>query len=216
MLEQSFLKGTSTLIDAIGTGNYDRWLESTFNAVTSIPLPNTLSAINRAEREYMPSLTGDSIGERLNNVIKNKMFMTDDLPVKYNLWGEPITQTPTGSNPWLYNLLDVTKSKAITGNKESIYIYNLYKETEDASVIPDIPKRKFSYNGVTIEKLTDKQYQELIKMTGKERLIQLKDVISASDFDSKPTEDKIALIEGAYSLGATIAKQDFAEKNNIK
>lgn len=215
MLEQSFLKGTSTLIDAIGTGNYDRWLESTFNAITSIPLPNTLSAINRAKREYMPSLTGDSIGERLSNVIKNKMFMTDDLPVKYNLWGEPITQTPTGSNPWLYNLLDVTKSKTITGNKESIYIYNLYKETEDASVIPDIPKRKFSYNGVTIDKLTDKQYQELIKMTGKQRLIELRDVISASDFDSQTTEDKIALIEGAYSLGATIAKQDFAEKNNI-
>ena len=59
------------------------------------------------------------------------------------------------------------------------------------------------------------KYQELIKMTGKQRLIELRDVISASDFDSQSTEDKIALIEGAYSLGATIAKQDFAEKNNI-
>jgi hypothetical protein len=207
-LDQSFLKGTSTFLDALKSKSYDKWLQSTFNAITSIPLPNTLASINRMNREYMPSLRGDDLPSKLNNVIKAKTFNTDDLPVMRNLWGDEVKQTPEGSNPFLYNMLDVTKGREVPEDPLNEAVYNLYIKTQNSDVIPSQPSRTIIIKGKK-QKLTDAQYWDMAGYIGRERRKQAEKIINTPAFKTRADDVKIRLLSAAYVRGAEIGKRAF-------
>ena len=125
MMDQSFMQGMNTLVDVISSAdatdfekNFENWFRTTFQAVSATALPNTLSAIYRGTREYLPDtrITKDmSLGERLIQrmvyTIKDRTFGLGDVPVRVNWKGEPIKQTPRGNNGIAYQLFDITKSR---------------------------------------------------------------------------------------------------------
>lgn len=196
-LEQSFLQGTNNLMNAIKEKDWDNWISSTFNAVTSVVLPNNLTAANRASREYLPNLTGDNLEERLSNVVKNKLWQTEELPIKINLWGEKIKQTPEGSNAWLYQLFDVTKHQELNDNKLSKTIYDLWQKTQDADVIPSVPSRNVTINKKSI-RLNNEQYQNLLEQVGQQRKKDAEKEINTSYFSHKEEEQKIKRLKRVY------------------
>lgn len=196
-LEQSFLQGTTNLLEAIKDKEWDNWIAGTFNAVSSIPLPNSVAALNRVDREYIPALIGDNLGDRLNNVIKNKTFQSDGFPLKINLWGEKIKQTPEGSNAWIYQLFDVTKMQEIKDNKLSKTIYDLWRKTQDSDVIPTIPERTITIGDNSV-RLTQSQYQELLEEVGKERKTDVDKLIEKDFFKSFDDEQKIKSLKRHY------------------
>jgi hypothetical protein len=208
VLEQSFMRGTSTLISAISDRQWNYWLTNTFNAVSSIPIPNTLSALNRASWEYIPELKGNDFGERLSNVIKAKTFRTEDLPLKINLWGEPIKQTPVGRNAWMYQLLDVTKSQDIQLKPESKFIYDLYNKTQDSRVIPSMPKRKLTINSKQVE-LDSKDYERFLILVGQARYNQLRNFVGSKAASSMTDEQAVDYIDRLYGIGRDYGKNMF-------
>lgn len=208
VLEQSFMRGTSTLISAISDRQWNYWLTNTFNAVSSIPIPNTLSALNRASWEYIPELKGNDLGERLSNVIKAKTFRTEDLPLKINLWGEPIKQTPVGRNAWMYQLLDVTKSQDIQLKPESKFIYDLYNKTQDSRVIPSMPKRKLTINSKQVE-LDSKDYERFLILVGQARYNQLRNFVGSKAASSMTDEQAVDYIDRLYGIGRDYGKNMF-------
>jgi hypothetical protein len=204
-LEQSFLRGTSSLLQAINDGQWDYWLTNTFQAVSSVPLPNTLASINRATRQYVPDLRGNNLEERLSNVIKNKTFETEDLPVKIDLWGKPILQNPEGTNGWIYQLFDITKSQNITTNPASHLIYNVYKKTQNADVVPSVPSRKLTVGGTKVE-LDDKQYEVFLRNVGAARYSLVQDYINKGEFKGRNYEEIIKILDKLYSSGYDLGR----------
>jgi hypothetical protein len=204
-LEQSFLKGTSSLLTAINDKQWDYWLTNTFNAISSVPLPNTLTSINRSINEYIPDLKGDNIEERLGNVIRNKLFMTEDLPLIINMWGEPIKQTPEGNKKWLYQLFDVTKHQELITKPESKFIYDLYKKTEDADIIPPVPTKTITINNKSI-RLDSKQYEYYLRETGKMRYNLLKLSLTEDKFINTTDENKIKYLKKIWDKGQKYGK----------
>jgi hypothetical protein len=211
-LEMSFLHGANTFLEAVNKGEWDDWLANTFNAVSSIPLPNTLSTMSRAYREEIPELRDDNLMTRLNNVIKAKTFQEGDLPVKIDLWGNKVEQTPEGRNPFLYHLFDVSKARNISADPLSFGVYNLWKETGDNDVIPSIPSRNFNYDGKQV-KLNYKQYENLLQLIGKSRKVLVEQYINTEEFKNAPNDEKIQILKHVYEEGLANAKSQFVEEN---
>ena len=162
MMDQSFMQGMNTLVDVISSAdatdfekNFENWFRTTFQAVSATALPNTLSAMYRGTREYLPDtrITKDmSLGERLVQrmayTIKDRTFGLGDVPVRVNWKGEPIKQTPRGNNGIAYQLFDITKSRQGEADSVSNEIYRLYEQTEDLTKVVGTPgyaeKRKMN------------------------------------------------------------------------
>lgn len=162
MMDQSFLQGMNTLVDVISSAdatdfekNFENWFRTTFQAVSATVLPNTMSAIYRGNREYLPDtrVTKDmSVQERLlvrmAYTIKDRTFGLGDVPIRVNWKGEPIKQTPRGNVGIAYQLFDITKSRQGEADPVSNEIWRLYESTEDLTKAVGTPayaaKRKLN------------------------------------------------------------------------
>ena len=162
MMDQSFMQGMNTLVDVISSGdatdfekNFENWFRTTFQAVSATAFPNTLSAVYRGSREYLPDtrITKDmDLSERLVKrmayTIKDRTFGLGDVPVRVNWKGQPITQTPRGNNGIAYQLFDITKSRQGEADSVSNEIWRLYEQTEDLTKVVGTPgyaaKRKLN------------------------------------------------------------------------
>lgn len=153
MLDQSFLQGINGLLSTIASSdaddfqmNFERWFGSAFQAASAVALPNQLSAMYRAEREYLPDtrITKDMpfferLAKKMEYTIKDRTFGLSDVPVRTNWKGEPIQQTPRGANPHAYQLFDITKAKQGSADPVSNEVYRLFEQMEDISRIVGTP-----------------------------------------------------------------------------
>lgn len=210
-LELGPLQGTNTFLDAVKSGDYDTWISNTLNAITSVAIPNTITAFNRASRTNLPELRDPDLMTRLSNVMKGKVFMGDDLPSKVDLWGNKIKQTPEGRNPWMYHLFDVTKNREIAADQLSFEIYKLWRESNSAEAIPAVPSAKISYEGEKF-KLNAKLYELYQMEIGQTRAALVRTFIESDDYKSVDTFEKIDMLKDLYEEGFEYGKEAFWEK----
>jgi hypothetical protein len=211
-LEQSFLSGTSTLLEAIKSGEWDNWMSNTFGAIASIPIPNTVSSIAKANRENIPEVRDPDIMKRLGNVLKTKVGLVNGLPVKIDLWGQPIKQTPAGAaNPYVYHLMDVTKSRDITTDKLSYEVYKVWKATDNKDVIPSAPSSTVSVGKDIKIKLTPQQYERYLRSVGNARKVLSTALITNDGYDKLSDDTKVDAFQNIYKEGAKIGKLQFLQ-----
>jgi hypothetical protein len=131
MAQQSFLANTNQILELLTTQgeiNPDYILNSLFKTTSAAVLPNTLTALNRATRAKLPDLYDkNSLYNSLTNVIKDRTFGTDDIPVKFNIWGDAVDQTPEGANPVFYNLFDPVRYQQRKYRPEQLEVFRLYE-----------------------------------------------------------------------------------------
>jgi len=145
MMDQSFLQGVSSFTQLLSSGDaddferkFERWIGSTFNAVSAVALPNTLSALYRQTREYMPDVRVDKnlpleqrILQKFKYTLQDRTFSLGDVPIRVNWKGEQIRQKPEGAVPGGYYLFDVFKARKGEADAVSNEIWRLYEQTED-------------------------------------------------------------------------------------
>jgi hypothetical protein len=143
VMDQSFMQGMETMLStftSMGERDFDqnveKFMSTFFKAVTATALPNTLSAVHRAEREYMPDMrvTKDmTMNERafqsFKYAVMDRTFNTDGIPIRVDWKGNKIKQTPTGADPFMYHLFDITKARNAEADKVSNEIWKLYERT---------------------------------------------------------------------------------------
>jgi hypothetical protein len=145
----SFLQGGNTLLsmlagDAEGyemQRNVDNW----FRSVSSIALPNTISALNRADREFMPLFRNKDVGRRMKYILLDKTFNVDGYPARIDLVGRDILQTPEGKNPYYYHMFSVLKGQEVDPHPVIQEYYRLMVATGDGSWLPSAPSKATSY-----------------------------------------------------------------------
>lgn len=175
-LEQSFLQGTNTLLEAVkdpeGAAG-DRWLINTTDALTSIAVPRTISTISTASDDFIRDAKDDKLWQAMKNAFKQKVFMGDELPARVNLWGEKITGNPEGRNRMVYYLFDPTKFKEVQTDDFKWKIYSAWKESGyDDHWLPSMPQRRVTIKGVKI-KLTPAEYAKYATLVGEQRRDQV-------------------------------------------
>lgn len=220
-LEQSFLQGTNTLLNAIQDGGgYEtqQWLINTSSAISSIAIPNTFATLSKSAQDEIKDKWSDDFWERMKNTYKEKLFMGNDLPAKVNLWGEKITGNPEGRNRYMYYLFDVTKFKNVDTEN---FKYKLYQEwVNDAyngDWLPAIPSRSVSYRGERL-KLNPREYQELSELVGQERAHLTSTYFNSAGYRYHNKEKRIEHLKELYSDGLKRGKERFVRNNswNVK
>jgi hypothetical protein len=218
-MQQSFLQGTNTLLETIanvdsaqGETQLNNWFKNTFNLITAIPLPNTLGAMTRTSDVYTRETKGKTASETFDNVIKERLFGTYDLPAKLGLFGEKILRTPEGRNAFVFNMVDPFKFQKIKNDRTYLELNDLYSKTKDVSVIPSIPTKSYTKDNETIE-MNGKQYELYASLIGRQRK-ELVDEAVQSDFWTKlDNETKIDLLSNLYKKGMDAGKAKYFDED---
>lgn len=211
-LDQSFLRGTNSLLNAIQDGGgyeTEQWLINTAGSISSIVYPNTLSSISKASDEFIRDTRDDTFAKRLMNTYKTKFFIGEQLPPKVNLWGEKITGNPEGRSKYAYYLWDPTKFKNVDTENFKYKLYQAWKDSKfDDDYLPSIPKRDITYRKVKIP-LNSQQYEKLATYIGQQRKNLASAYINSSRFESKDREKVIKKLKDIYEEGAERGKKKF-------
>jgi len=206
--QQSFLQGTSALLNALTGSEYetDRWLTNTFRAVSSIPLPNQLASIARAQRDYLPDYRDEDLSVQFKNVMDDKIFFlrkeTPSDQIRVDLWGRKIAQTPDGADPYMYHLgLDPLRNTTAREDNLSFEIYELYKRTGDARSIPSMVDDNFlhTYKGEKRRfNMTVAQTNRLQGIVGSIRQIKAQKLVESPRWQVMDDEQRIDELSSIY------------------
>lgn len=182
VLNQSFLQGVNNLTQLIGETDeerlydkFEKWVYGTSKAMTSIALPNTFSALNRVDREFLPDTRvledmnrSDRFIARLKYTIMDRTFNLDSaVPVRVNWKGEKIKQTPTGANPFSYHLFDILKARNAEDDEVSNEVYRLYNNTGEVSSLVSTPYFARA-RAVSVPDINSKKHLNAVLATGKQ------------------------------------------------
>ena len=203
-IQQTMLKGTAAALDAILKGDIDSYINSIMGTALSIPIPNSFTAVSRTMREYQVDMKEPEFKERVKNLVKTRLGflgLDDYMPLKRDLWGRPMKETPEGSNALIYQLFDVTKGRQVTSDPVALELYRLWRKTADPSVIPSIPSRRLTVRNQSYQ-LNSKQYERLSELVGKHRLDVVQLIVTNPNFQSFTDEQRIALLQRVYERGS--------------
>ena len=167
----SFLQGANSLLSLIAGDeegyemqrNIDNW----FRSVTSVALPNTISAFNRANRSHMPIFRNKDIARRMQYILLDKTFNVEGYPSRVDMVGRDILQTPEGKNPYYYHMFSVLKGQEVDPHPVIREYHRLMTATGDGSWLPSAPSKITSYYySPTKTDLGSETYNEIVSMLG--------------------------------------------------
>lgn len=210
-LEQSFLKGANSLLNAIRDPDgfeAENWAIETIGAVSSIVLPNTVSTISKSSDEYIRDTYNRDFTERLAATFKAKVFLGGHLPPKVNLWGERVTGNPEGRNKFTYYLFDPTKFKNVDTDSYKWKLYEAWKgDNFNSEWLPAMPDRNLKIRGVDM-KLNPKEFEQLATFVGQERARSVQAYIKSGWKYQRP-EQRIERLKELYAEGRERGKRKF-------
>jgi hypothetical protein len=210
-MNQSFLSGVEGLLGAIREGNTDNYVRQWMNTVASVPMPNSLTVLSRATREYKPDLREDAFKKQVENIVRNRLGfakMDDYLPLKRGLWGEPLRETPKDRNALVYHFFDVFKNKQVTDDPVALELFKLWRETGDTRVIPSLPEKSLTIGENTYQ-LNAAQQSRYAELVGGARR-RITDAITVNpQFQKLQNEQKIDLLDRVYRAGLDQGKAQF-------
>ena len=218
-LNQGFAQGTGTLLASIQDNQYSKWSNQMVKTlVTGLNVPNTVYQSLKAGNDYYRNVYTEDQVETWGNIIKERYGNIEDLPINYNMWGKPIKLTPEGSNPFVYHVLDIFRTQKILQDKNTYFVFDLYKKTGDKSVIPTSVKDIIDEEGGVYTKLTSAQKSELQRLVGEERAKYVdgkkSGALSMKNYDPKNDSEEywakqVEKLKDAYKLGMDIGKRRF-------
>jgi len=198
-MDQSFLSGVNTILNA-ATGDEKSLmnvLDQFLKTSSSVILPNQLTAINRMNQEYAPNLKGKDLEETFKNVLLDKTFQTDGLPLKYDLAGNAVRNTPEGKNPFIFQILNPFSAAKPQVSPVFQELIKVFKESEDTDVIMSNPKELLDYDGKRY-RMSIEEMNNFVMVRQPLYVEELADVFSKDKYINGTTEEKVELIKRAY------------------
>jgi hypothetical protein len=224
-MEQQFLKGTSDFIKLLSqesTNSMDRWLKSLAVTAASPVAPAILGAVRRAERDKLPAIGGqsfikDTVAELNQRYAALGLAIPgvkdpNSMPVRRDLWGDAVEQTPKGENPWTYNFFDAWKSRSIEADPLNASIYRLWRKTADNNAIPSVPNPSLTFHNKTFERMNPEQYDRYSQLVGFYRRGLSERVFTSGQYQQGTDEIKLKLLRSAYEKGGEIGKYRFLKE----
>lgn len=225
VMEQQFLKGTSDFIKLLSqesTNSMDRWLKSMAVTAASPVAPAILGAVRRAERDKLPAIGGQSFIKDTVDELNQRYAALglaipgakdpNAMPVRRDLWGEAVEQTPKGSNPWVYQFFNAWKARDIDADPLNTSIYTIWRRTADNSAIPSVPSPSLTWKQKTYDRMSPEQYDRYTQLVGNYRRLRAEQEFMKPRFQQGGDERKLKLLQRAYDDGLLIAKKQFVRE----
>lgn len=210
-LDQTFLQGTSTFIEALRGGSeraQEQWLIKTSEALASIVYPNTLSTLSKASDEFNRDVEDETFAKRLANTYKTKVFFSDSLPPKVSIWGEKIHGNPEGRSKYAFYLFDPSKFKNVDTDDYRYQLYQSYKTDYDGDWLPSMPQRKLKVDGQE-KKLTPMEYELFATYVGQTGAALTSGYINSAAWEKDSPDKKKEELKYLYGIGLDEGKKEF-------
>ena len=210
-VNQSFLKGMSSLLQSITTGETDNVVQGWLNSVVSIPIPNTLAVIGRARRDYKVEVRGETFGKSMSNMIRFRLGeknLDDYMTLRRGLWGEPLPETPKDRNAFMYWFFDITKGQHVTDDPVPLELYRLWRKTGDTKAIPSLPELDMTVGRVRYQ-LTPAQKSREAQLIGEFRRSMIDELIVNPNYHKLHDERRIQLLDRVWAIGQMRGKMQF-------
>ena len=220
-LDQSFLQGVDGFLNVLtGLKEGGRkaetavsdFTDSIMRAASASVLPNTLSALNRATREFMPDRKLDrdmpveeKIATNFKYIIKDRFFSNSDIPIKVNWKGEDIPQTPDERDGFFYHLFDITNARQGASDPVSNELWRLYEITGKASIIASTPRYASYFGGrIDVPNLSQNKQKRALKRLDKDyTFLDDQEFIDSSLYFDVETLARVMRVTGRDRLQAT-------------
>lgn len=162
--ENGLLANSSSLAQAVGSGNFDRYLTNATNMFTNIIQPASVAQWNRAGIDYVPSGRGDDLLKKIDQQYAQRSplyraITGTKIEPKLDIWGQPI---PKGGNR-MSRMFGISKDEKTQFGRP---IYEDALRTGDSGFLP--PSVLPILNG---QKLNEEQYRDLQNRVGSERMM---------------------------------------------
>ena len=213
-LDQSFLQGMESFLQVLtslkaGGASAERATERFINSImkvaSSAVLPNSMSATNRAQREWMPDMRvsrnmplEERLATHFKYIIKDRFWSTSDLPIRVNWKGEDIPQTPDERNGVFYHLFDITNARQGASDMVTNEIWRLYESTGHPSVIAATPKYADYYGGrIDVPNLIKNNEKRALRMLDRKyTFLEDKEFVDAKLFFDVETLARVMRVSG--------------------
>jgi hypothetical protein len=221
--DQSFLAGTNSMLEALKdpdpeSPKFQNWVNNMARAASTIAVPNTVEQFAKAHMEFIPELRGKDQLETIENIMRYKTFSlpAEDrgLILKRDTWGQPLRRAPKGVNPYVYGLLDLTKSGAQELNKYDQALFDLYSETHRASVWPDPIGRSITFQGVPYE-LRAEDVEKLQDTIGTLRRQGMEEFVGSDLYERLDPYEKVLGLEKVYQGANEAGREEFVSSSEI-
>jgi hypothetical protein len=225
VMEQQFLKGTSDFIKLLSqesSNSMDRWLKNLAVTAATPLAPAVLGSVRRAERDKLPVIGGQSfIKDTIDELNQRYAALglaipgvkdPNAMPVRRDLWGQAVEQTPKGSNPWVYQFFNAWKARDIDADPLNTSIYTIWRRTADNSAIPSVPSPSLTWKQKTYERMAPEQFDRYTELVGNYRRLRAEQEFMRPRFQQGGDERKLKLLQRAYDDGLLIAKKQFVRE----
>lgn len=191
LFQQSLLQGLQRFMG--GSSPVDN-VAQTFASFPSQLVPSLFKQAN----QMVDSSTRETYDPNLlkygANLVKAKIpGLSNTLPIKYDTLGRPVKQFQGRNNPYnvMFNPGYTTRYKPNDVEKN---LYDLYKQSGDASILPRVAPKSVTYKGRTYS-LTPKQMSEFQKNVGQKINFEYSTKMSTEAFNNKSTADKVKALK---------------------
>ena len=225
VMEQQFLKGTSDFIKLLSqesSNSMDRWLKNLAVTAATPIAPAILGAVRRAERDKLPAMGGQSFIKDTVDELNQRYAALglaipgvkdpNAMPVRRDLWGSAVEQTPKGSNPWVYQFFNAWKARDIDADPLNTSIYSIWRRTADNTAIPSVPSPSLTWKQKTYDRMSPEQYDRYTELVGNYRRLRAEQEFMKPRFQQGGDERKLKLLQRAYDDGLLIAKKQFVRE----
>lgn len=225
VMEQQFLKGTSDFLKLLSqesTSSMDRWIKNFAVTAASPVAPAILGSMRRAERDKLPVIGGQSFIKDTVDELNQRYAALglaipgakdpNAMPVRRDLWGDAVEQTPKGSNPWVYQFFNAWKARDIDADPLNTSIYSIWRRTADNSAIPSVPNPSLTWKQKTYDRMEPDQYDRYSELVGKYRRLFAEQEFMRPRFQQGGDERKLKLLQRAYDDGLLVAKKQFVRE----
>lgn len=203
-LDQSFLTGLNTGLNALMKGGYeqDAWYVNTARAMSAIAIPNTYASVNKYYDQYIREVKNNTLKgieknkDEIKRDFKSRLTTDSGLPTKVTVWGEKVERVPDGKGLG-YILFDLTQSKKYNSDF-GVKIHELYERTGNTDVLPRETDRYINVKDERV-KLTPELYYQRQLLEGRYKKMMAASVVNSQGWDGLTDQGKtIFLVDRTY------------------
>lgn len=207
--ENGVFANSSSLLQALGTGDFSRYGINTLNLFANIIQPASTAQLERSVINEVPQAKGDNFLDKVNQSFAQRSVLYRNLfnvkiDKKTSMWGEPI---PKGGN-FLTRMFGISK---VNPQLDGRPMYDDYLRTSDAGFLPPDVQNKL--NGA---KLTNSQYNDLQRYVGNARKMYAlpfingdMQMVDGRAYSQLSDDEKKSMLSGLYDKGRKAGLEQF-------
>ena len=164
LAEQPLVSGLKKLF----SGDPSSFVSSIVSSVKGTPssfVPTLLSQINQSQDNFSRSTYDPSMITESINMAKAKIpFVSQSLPIRYDVWGQPMERFQDGSNSAFNVFLNPAFVSTLKSTPEGNEVINIFERSGETQQAPRVVPKSVKINGQNMELSAEQQgvYQEYV------------------------------------------------------